>query len=476
MRRGKEIFQSASVAIIVANLLVAGWPAAARAEAANEPSLVISQLKITSSNGQFITLYNASDVTLDMGKYRLEYFNNYDLAKVTSSRLISLTGSLPPHSYFMINDDTLTLCYRLTVDSVSLGLSSTAGLLQLSAMDQTRSGSLVAPLLQDYVGWSKTAASGAQTLPAGKEAFLERRPVDAENNPSIASPGAGTWQAVQPDPANACNLVSATDNSAITTGLTQLLPGSEPPATILSLDTDRSAAAQLPATDIGLMSPAITELLPNPAGTGNDARDEFIELYNPNEADFDLTGFALQTGIKSLHVYKFPAGSNLPPHAFQAFYASITGLTLSNSGSQAKLLDPFGNSIAATDIYGTAKDGQAWALANGKWYWTTRLTPNAANIINQPPAARKPAAKAAAGKKKAAKSAAKAKSKKAKTAKLSANHGGGEAVADTPIHLWSLALVAAAALLYGAYEYREDFKNRLHEFRGHLRTRRESRA
>src|SRR5665213_2210170 len=127
MRRIKEIFQSTGAAIVVAGSLAVGLPSPVKADAASAPSLVVSQLKITSSNGQFVTLYNSTDAALDMSKYQLEYFNNYDLGKATSSRLISLSGIVPPHGYFMINDSSLLLCYQLTVDSVSLGLSSTAG-------------------------------------------------------------------------------------------------------------------------------------------------------------------------------------------------------------------------------------------------------------------------------------------------------------------------------------------------------------
>lgn len=61
------------------------------------PSLVISQAKITSSNGQFVTLYNSTDNPLDASNFQLEYFNNYDLDKATSSRVIGLSGTLPPH-------------------------------------------------------------------------------------------------------------------------------------------------------------------------------------------------------------------------------------------------------------------------------------------------------------------------------------------------------------------------------------------
>ena len=67
------------------------------ADTADVPSLIISQLKITSSSGQFITLYNATNASLDMSKYQLEYFNNYDLSKATSSRQIALSGIILTH-------------------------------------------------------------------------------------------------------------------------------------------------------------------------------------------------------------------------------------------------------------------------------------------------------------------------------------------------------------------------------------------
>jgi hypothetical protein len=470
MRRIKRSLQAIITAIVLGGLLVAGHSTPARADTANAPSLTISQLKITSSNGQFITLYNATNTALDMSKYQLEYFNSYDLGKSTSSKLIALSGIVPPHGYFMVNDSALLLCYQLTVDSVSLGLSSTAGLVEVLAFNQSGPGSPVTPVLQDYVGWSKTAAPGAQTLPASTNAFLQRLPVDAGNNPLVGTPGAGSWQSVQPDSNNACNLVGAgSGNSGVVpTGLNQLLPSTEPPATILEADSGGSSAAPatatMPASDIGLMAPSVTEILPNPTGTGNDSTDEFIELYNPNSTSFDLSGFSLQAGTTSLHTYTFPAGTSLPAQSFTAFYSTTTGLSLSNSGGQVKLLDPFGSSISATDMYDAASDGQTWALAKGKWYWTTTATPGKANIIKQPPAKKKVSAKTAASKNKTAKTS----KGKVKAVKTDSGNAASDAAATSPIHLWTLALVAGAALLYGAYEYRADLANRIHQLRQHF--------
>jgi len=482
MRRIQRIL-SAGPVIAAAILLASGLPASARADTADVPSLVISQLKVTSSNGQFVTLYNSTDTPLDMSKYRLEYFNNYDLGKATSSKLIVLSGSVPPHGYFMVNDSSLLLCYQVVVDSVSLDMSSTAGTVEVVDFGQSGAGPSKLPVLQDVVGWSKTAATGAQTLPSNTNAFLQRQPLDSNGNPSVKASGGGSWQNVQPDAANPCNLIISKGGGQVQTGLQQLLPATEPAATILTLGgSDDSAvkAASLPSADIGLMAPMITELLPNPAGTGNDSQDEFIELYNPNEANFDLSGFSLQSGTTTLHKYSFPDGVSLPPHSFKAFYSSATGLTLSNSGSQAKLLDPFGNSVSASGIYGSAKDGVAWALANSKWYWTTRPTPDGTNIIDQPLSKKKTTAKAAAKsaskKVHAAKASAKTKKSKKHLNKqvLSPQNAQNESL-KTNIHTGVLALVGAAALLYGAYEYRADLANCFYRLRRYFASRRSDR-
>jgi hypothetical protein len=447
------------------------------ADQANAPSLVISQLKMTSSNGQFVTLYNPGPAALDMSKYQLEYFNNYDLSKATSSKLIGLTGSLPPHSYYVVNDSLLPICYQITIDSISLGLSTTAGMLAVLSTAQSSAGGSITPSLQDYIAWTKTAASGTQTLPSSTDAFLQRLPLDASNNPSVTIAGSGTWQTVQPDPSDSCKLVHPVSGGSTPAnlGLNTLRPGSQPPASIITVqDESDSVAATLPIGDIGLTSPQLNELLPNPAGTGNDDTDEFIEIYNPNSTGFDLTGFSLQVGTVSQHTYHFSGGTLLPPKSFTAFYSADTGLSLSNAGGQAKLLDPFSNTISFADVYTTAKDGQSWSLAKGKWYWTSSVTPGAANIIKQAVTKKKATSKTSV-KSGSVKGTSTAKGSKTKLQ----NDGLTSSTADAPktaIHPAVLALVFSLAVLYGAYEYRSDLANKFYEFRRYLAARRAARA
>ena len=463
---------------MIATALLAGLPVSqpvtVRAEPANNPSLIISQLKITSKDGQFITLYNATDSALDMSKYRLEYFNSYDLAQATSVRLIALSGTVPPHGYFMVNDDALLLCYRLTIDSVSLGLSSTAG--RVEVLDF---GGPALPILQDYVGWSKKAATDAQTLPENTDGFLQRTPTDANNDPLVTAPGDGSWQSVKPDSTNPCELVGIghtnDDTENVPTGMSQLLPSTEPPATILGAVSEGQPAApkpMLPSADIGLMAPTITELLPNPYGTGNDAADEFIELYNPNAKAFDLSGFSLQTGMTSSHNFIFALGTSLPAKGFKVFRSAETGLSLSNGGGQAKLLDPFGNSISASAVYGTAKDGTAWALGKGKWYWTTVPTPGKANVIKEPLSK---AGKKSSSNKTSSKKSSNTSGGKVRTTNTASTSAAADPAANSPIHMRTLVLVAGLALLYALYEYRSDLANRIYRFRQNFGARYEDR-
>jgi len=434
--------------------------------AATGPQIIIAQVKITSSNGQFITLYNNTGAAIDLSTIQLQYFNNFDLLKATSGKLISLSGKVPAHGYAVIDDGPLQACYQMTVNSVSLGLSSTAGFVQVSHFFSNTSPQVVS-ILDDYVGWSKTAAAGAQTLPASTSAFLQRKAMDgSQNYSSITMPGSGSWAPVnQPDGSSPCDPSAA----GVASGGNTLSVSSAPIpfSTVLGASTD-GPGVSIPDSDAGLAAPQISEVLPNPASPQTDADDEFIELYNSNDKAFDLSGFGLQAGTTTVHKYTFPDGTTISPHQFLAFYSSDTGLSLSNSDGQVKFLDPGGNVLGQTDLYSTAKDGYAWVSADGLWQWTTTPTANAANVIAAPPAAAKTASTSKTS------SAAKKSSKTSKTAAAtpSSNNlpSGGTPAAS--LHPGILAGIGSLAVVYALYEYRNDLANQLYKLRRYRTTRR----
>jgi hypothetical protein len=428
--------------------------------AAPTPQIIIAQLKITSGNGQFITLYNNTSNAIDLSTVQLQYFNNYDLLKATSGKLISLSGKVPAHGYVLVSDGPAQICYQMVVDSVSLGLSSTAGMIQVAHFASTSSPQSFS-ILDDYVGWSKAAVPGAQTLPSSTNSYLQRKPIDSKNAPVVSSVGEGSWeQAAQPDGSSLC----AGGSGSVGAGGELLSANSSPPVAAASM------AVALPGIDAGLMAPQISELLPNPGSPLSDSTDEFVELYNPNNSEFDLGGFSLQSGITSTHNFIFPDGQFiLQPHEFRAFYAPQTSLSLSNSSGQVKFLDPSGNTLSQTDPYGTAKDDYAWVYADNNWQWTTTPTPNSANIINSPPVSKSSAGSSKSSSSKTAAKSAKSSAKPKPSTSLSSP----AALVGSTLHPAILAVIGSLALLYALYEYRHDLANTFIKLRRYREARRD---
>lgn len=438
-----------------AGLLYGRHPAARAAPVG--PRVIIAQLKVTSGKGQFITLYNNSNQPLDLSAIQLQYFNNYDLQMATSSKLISLSGTVPARGYAVVNDGAIQACYQMTVNSASLGMSTTSGFVQVAHFISDTPPRVVATL-DDYVGWSKSAVTGAQTLPADSDMFLQRQvPDDSQDYSSISMPGAGSWMPVEQTAGASC----AAGAASVASGGGFLRSGNAPiPYSIVS----SASLSSIPADDSGLAAPQISEVLPNPAPPKTDANDEFIELYNSNDKPFDLSGFGLQVGTSTTHKYTFQDGTLIQPRQFTAFYSSDTGLSLSNSGGQVKLFDPGGNLLGQTDEYGTAKDDYAYVFAGGLWQWTTAPTPGAANKIATPVS--KTTTSGGSSSKTAVKGA------KTSAAKTTSSAGDLSQPAVSNLHPLVLAMVGAAAVLYALYEYRYDLGNLFYKLRRNRQTRR----
>jgi len=447
----------AGVIILVASLLlpVAVWAAAPAM--AGPGGLALLELKVTGD--EFIVLQNNTpEIINDLNSYWLTAYNNTSplAAGVSSSSQQLPAAVLMPGQIMLLSAAPMNTCGASVAGKLSLSLSDSGGFLQLVRSGLNNQGAVV-QYAGDWVSWSSGLTGSIPSVPSNTK---DPRAVYYRylNGDSYA------WQLADTDPVNMCQLnivvAGGLGSSSAVTPLT--LAATSPPATILgtvSANADGAAVPQLPAADAGLMAPQLSELLPNPVGTGNDSTDEFIELYNPNDKPFDLTGFILQTGTTTTRDFVFPEGTMLPANSFKAFYAKDTKLTLSNTSGQANLYDPFGNAISSAATYTKAKDGIAWAVAKGIWYWTTQSTPGAANSVKQP----------------VTKSTAKASKTTPKVGAKGSAHGVSttsasfeEADAKNPIHGWVLALIAGGALLYGAYEYRRDLANRLFQLRAKL--------
>ncbi len=128
----------------------------------------------------------------------------------------------------------------------------------------------------------------------------------------------------------------------------------------------------------------ISELLPNPSG--EEKVKEFIELYNPNKEDVNLTGWQLRDASKTGH-YDIMNNIIIPPKGFWVVERGECGFALNNSGSETvKLIAPNDKIVDEASYQGSKEDfSYSYNFQKQKWFWTKLLTPGKQNKFNHPP-------------------------------------------------------------------------------------------
>ncbi len=130
----------------------------------------------------------------------------------------------------------------------------------------------------------------------------------------------------------------------------------------------------------------INEILPNPEGP--DETDEWIELYNSNSFEVDLSGWKIQdtTGTTKTHTIKKETPSTgsgqakILSYGFLVFKRPETKIMLNNDEDGINLLTPDGKIIDSVS-YIKAPLGQSYNKIIGSWAWSTVLTAGTKNIV-----------------------------------------------------------------------------------------------
>ncbi|OGD56962.1 hypothetical protein A2V71_03210 [Candidatus Berkelbacteria bacterium RBG_13_40_8] len=129
----------------------------------------------------------------------------------------------------------------------------------------------------------------------------------------------------------------------------------------------------------------INELMPNPSG--DETKNEWIELCNNSDEAVDLNGWHLKDLYGSTHDFVIfnIKGTIIGPHQFLIFYRSETNITLNNDTDGVVLIQPNGKILNQTVFSKGGKEGWSWARdKNGKFSWTVSPTPLKKNIIEMP--------------------------------------------------------------------------------------------
>lgn len=329
--------------------------------------LAITQVKITGD--EFLVLRNATNNNLQLSNYWLQYFNDFDLARTTSTSSAQLPSVwLQPGQEIMLAAGTAAACGPVWVSKLSITLKDAAGMLQVIGLSQ--SGGIVGYKPEDQISWSSKTTDTADIKGISGSAAAQIYYKSDTGWLSSATPPGCLASSTTPSPdTNTPDALTQSDSS--------------PPSILLSQSEEAASVSGIPPADAGLIAPQLSEILPNPGSPKTDANDEYVELYNPNDKSFDLSGFKLQTEATGSYSYTFPDGQfSLQPREFKAFYSSVTNLSLSNTGSQIKFLSPDNEVLGTSDAYSDAQDDYAWILADGLWQWTTAASPDARNVVS----------------------------------------------------------------------------------------------
>jgi len=121
------------------------------------------------------------------------------------------------------------------------------------------------------------------------------------------------------------------------------------------------------------------EILPSPEGA--DAEEEWIEIFNQNDFDVDLSGWTIKDTTGSAKTYTLNA--KIPANGYLVLSRPQTNITLNNSGDGLNLINPNKEIIDSID-FGKAFLNQSYNRVESDWTWSTTLTPGAKNVIPQP--------------------------------------------------------------------------------------------
>jgi len=125
----------------------------------------------------------------------------------------------------------------------------------------------------------------------------------------------------------------------------------------------------------------INEILPSPEGP--DSENEYIEIFNENNFEVDLSDWSLSDLEGTTKTFKFPKGTKIEAKKFIVFFRPRTKIVLNNSGDGLKFLRPDGK-IADQVHYKNSPKGESFNRIGNDWMWSKNLTPGSENVFSEP--------------------------------------------------------------------------------------------
>jgi hypothetical protein len=125
----------------------------------------------------------------------------------------------------------------------------------------------------------------------------------------------------------------------------------------------------------------INEILPSPEGP--DSEEEWIEIFNQNNFEADLSKWQIADTAGGTFTYTLPAGTKISAQGFLVLPRPESKITLNNDEDGLLLIQPNGNILDKVN-YQKAPLSQSYNKTENSWVWSSILTPGSVNITSLP--------------------------------------------------------------------------------------------
>ena len=290
--------------------------------AANPSDIVINEIAwmgtTNSANDEWIELYNNTENPINLDSWRL-------IAQDGTPK-INLSGTIPANVFYLLERTDDTTVPNVPADQIYTGaLGNTGETLEL----YDNFGNLI-DRVDNSSGWSAGDNTTKQTM---------ERKTD------------GNWQTSQ-GPGGTPKAKNSEENQELR---------------IMNQETKEYPS--------GIV---VSEILPYPEGP--DAEEEWIEIFNQNNSEVDLSDWKITDTAGKTNIYAFPFEIKISAQGFLVFSRPTTKITLNNDGDGLLLIQPNENILDSVN-YQKAPRGQSYNRTESDWAWSSSLTPGSANII-----------------------------------------------------------------------------------------------
>lgn len=124
----------------------------------------------------------------------------------------------------------------------------------------------------------------------------------------------------------------------------------------------------------------LNEILPSPKGADED--NEWIEIYNSNDFEIDLTDWTIKDKEGTITTYSFPKETKMSALGYLVIKRPETKVVLNNTSDGLFLSWP-NKEVVDSLTYEKANVNESYNRINNNWEWNQSSTPGAKNITTK---------------------------------------------------------------------------------------------